>query len=570
MKVVIIGAVAAGPKAASRLKRLVPDADITLVDQDELISYGGCGIPYFVGGDVSDEKELRSTSFHMVRDPYFFQEAKGVTTRIKTRAVSIDRKERLVHVEDVITGEKDALSYDKLVLATGSRPNILPIPGRDLKGVYAISDLHKAVAIKNDLAAGRVRSAVIIGGGAIGIEMAEGLADLWGVDTTIVEFMPQILPRIIGPDMAAMVQEHLKERGVKVHTQEAAKEFVGGGDGRVERVVTNRREIAADLVVMAAGVRPRSELARDAGLLVSPQGAIIVNQHMQTSDPDIYAAGDCVEINHLVTGRKFFAPLGSLANRQGRIVADNLAGIPSVFPGCVGSFIMKVFDVCVGSTGISLETALSEGFDAVEAKCVQSDRAHFFPTQALLFLNMVVDKRSRRVLGLQGLGKMGDGLLARINAACGLIERRASVDDFSTLELAYAPPFSTAVDVLNAVSNVADNLVSDRLKTVSIQDFMAWMEGRTDHPDWMALDLRHPKEAALLAERFPGRWIAMSYDKVRGDYQALPRGKTFILICNAGTRSYETQCFLRSVGIDSLVLPWGLNGIARLGAKWLI
>ncbi|MGC9021953.1 MAG: FAD-dependent oxidoreductase, partial [Dissulfurimicrobium sp.] len=261
MKVVIIGAVAAGPKAASRLKRLVPDADITLVDQDDLISYGGCGIPYFVGGDVSDEKELRSTSFHMVRDPYFFQEAKGVTTRIKTRAVSIDRKERLVHVEDVITGEKDALSYDKLVLATGSRPNILPIPGRDLKGVYAISDLHKAVAIKNDLAAGRVRSAVIIGGGAIGIEMAEGLADLWGVDTTIVEFMPQILPRIIGPDMAAMVQEHLKERGVKVHTQEAAKEFVGGGDGRVERVVTNRREIAADLVVMAAGVRPRSELA---------------------------------------------------------------------------------------------------------------------------------------------------------------------------------------------------------------------------------------------------------------------------------------------------------------------
>jgi NADPH-dependent 2,4-dienoyl-CoA reductase/sulfur reductase-like enzyme/rhodanese-related sulfurtransferase len=569
MKIVIIGAVAAGPKAASRAKRLMPDADITLVDQDDFISYGGCGIPYFVGGDVSDEKELRSTSFHMVRDPYFFREAKGVTARTKTRAISIDRKERLVHVEDVATGEKDALPYDRLVLATGSRPNILPVPGRDLEGVYAISDLHKAVTIKNDLAAGRVKSAVIIGGGAIGIEMAEGLSDLWGIDTTIVEFMPQILPRIVGPDMAAMVQRHMEEKGVKVHTQEAAREFVSDEDGRVKKVITNRREIKADLVIMAAGVRPRGELAREAGLLVSPQGAIIVNQRMQTSDPYIYAAGDCVETNHLVTGKKFFAPLGSLANRQGRIVADNLAGIPSVFHGCTGSFIMKVFDVCVGSTGISLETALAEGFDAVEAKCVQSDRAHFFPAQALLFLNMVVDKKSRRVLGLQGFGKMGDGLLARINAACGLIERGASIDDFSTLELAYAPPFSTAIDVLNAVANVADNLVSDRLKTVGIGDFMAWMEGKEDHPDWAALDLRHLKDAAPLAEKFPDRWIAMPYDKVRGGYQTLPEGKTFILICNAGTRSYETQCFLRSAGIDSLVLPWGLNGITRLGAKWL-
>lgn len=570
MKIIIIGAVAAGPKAASRAKRLIPDADITLVDQDDFISYGGCGIPYFVGGDVSDEKELMSTSFHMVRDPYFFREAKGVRALTKTRAVSIDREKRLVHIENITTGEKDALPYDKLVLATGSRPNILPIPGNDLKGVYAISDLHKAVAIKNDLAAGRVKNAVIIGGGAIGIEMAEGLADLWGIDTTIVEFMPQILPRIVGPDMAAMVQEHLKGKGVKVHLQEAAKEFVGNEDGRVRKVVTNRREIDADLVIMAAGVRPRGELARDAGLLVSPQGAIIVNQRMQTSDPNIYAAGDCVEINHLITGKKFFAPLGSLANRQGRVVADNLAGIPSVFPGCVGSFIMKVFDVCVGSTGISLETAIAEGFDAVEAKCVQSDRAHFFPTQALLFLNMVVDKKSRRVLGLQGFGKMGDGVLARINAACGLIERGATIDDFSTLELAYAPPFSNAVDVLNAVSNVADNLVSGRLKTVPIQDFMAWMDGGVDHPDWAALDLRHQKEAAPLAGRFPDRWIAMPYDKVRSGYHTLPKGKTFILICNAGTRSYETQCFLRSVGIDSLVLPWGLNGIARLGAKWLV
>ncbi len=570
MEIVIIGAVAAGPKVASRVKRLMPEAGITMIDQDDFISYGGCGIPYFVSGDVSDEKELRSTSFHMVRDPYFFREGKGVIVRSLTRAVSIDRKERLVHVEDVATGKKDAVKYDKLVITTGSRPNVLPVPGRELEGVYVISDLHKAVAIKEDLAKGKVKNAVIIGGGAIGIEMAEGLADLWGVDTTIVEFMPQILPRIVSPTIAAMVQRHLNEHGVKVYTREAAKEFQAGGGKRVAKVVTNKRELPADLVVMAAGVRPRGELARDAGLLVSPQGAIIVNQRMQTSDSDIYAAGDCVEIPNIVTGKKFYAPLGSLANRQGRVVADNLGGIPSVFQGCVGSFIMKVFDMCVGSTGISLEVARAEGFDAANAQCVQSDRAHFFPSQALMFLDMIIERSTKRVLGLQGFGQMGDGLLARINAAAGLIERRAVISDFSTLELAYAPPFSNAVDVLNAVANVADNLVSGRLKTVPVEDFMAWMDGTSDHPDWTALDLRSSKEAAGLVERFGDKWISMPYDKVRSSYQSLPKDKMFILICNAGTRSYESQCFLRSVGINnSLVLPWGLNVCMRLGAAWL-
>ena len=568
-KIVIIGGVAAGPKAACRARRLMPDAEITIVDQDSLISYGGCGIPYFVSGDVSDEKELRSTSFHMLRDERFFKEAKGVHVRTETRAVSIDRKEKVVHVEDVNSGARDTIKYDKLVLATGSRPNILPVPGTDLNNVFTISSMHPAMAIKDLLAQGKVGKAVVIGGGAIGIEMAEALADLWGVETTILEFMPQVLPRIVDRTIAGMVENHLRENGVEVITGEGAQSFKDDGKGNVCAVITPNRELEADLVIMAAGVRPRGELAADAGLQVSPMGAIVVNQRMQTSDPSIYAAGDCVETYNLVSGKKAFAPLGSVANRQGRVVADNLAGIPSTFEGVVGSFIMKVFDCCVGATGLSLEVARAEGFDAVGAMSVQSDRAHFFPTQALMFNHLVVDRSSRRVLGLQGFGNMGDGLLARINAAAGLLSRKPSISDFSNLELAYAPPFSTAVDVLNAAANIADNLAAGRLKDVGAEEFNAWMEGSSDHPDWAALDLRHPKEAEPFVKAFGDKWVAMVYDQVRENYKKLPNGKTWIIICNAGTRSYEIQTFLRSQGIDNtLVLAGGLNVIRRLGVKW--
>ena len=569
-KIVVIGGVAAGPKTACRVKRLLPDAEVVVIDQDSLVSYGGCGIPYFVSGDVSDEKELRSTSFHVVRDEDFFSQAKGVTMLTRTRALAIDRQAKTVRVEQLDTGETNELPYDKLVLATGSVPNRLQIPGADLEGVYVVNDMHRAIAIKNDLARGKVSKAAVIGGGAIGLEMAESLADLWGIETTVLEYMDQLLPRIVDPPFAAMLEKHLRDNNVRVYTGESATGLESNAAGRVCRVTTPKRSIDADLVIMSVGVRPRTDLAREAGLLVSPQGGIVVNNRMQTSDPVVYAAGDCVEISNQVSGMKNNAPMGSLANRQGRVVADNIAGIPSQFEGWVGSFIMKAFECCIGGTGLSCMSAKGLGYDAAVAITAQSDRAHFFPTQSVILLQMVFDKTSRKVLGLQGFGPMNDSVLARINGAAGLIAKGAYIEDFSNLELAYAPPFSTAVDALNATANVADNLAAGRLRTLSIEDFLQWMTKPQAKPAWVALDIRHPKEAAEFVQKFGADlWKDIPYVNVRARYKELPDDKTLIIICDAGTRSSEVQVFLDSVGWgNNLVLGGGFNAIRRIGVDW--
>ncbi len=567
-KIVIIGGVAAGPKSACHAKRLMPEAEITILDQDSLISYGGCGIPYYVSGDVNDEDQLRKTSFHMTRDAAFFQDAKGVTVRTRTRALAIDRQKKCVAVEHLDSGGKEEIPYDNLVIATGSQPFVLPIPGADLDGVYTISDLHKAIAIKERLGKGMIGKAVIIGGGAIGLEMAEAFADLWGVETSLLEFMPQVLPRIIDAPFAAMLQHHMAKHGVTIYTGEGASAIEGDDNGRVCRVVTPQRTIEADIVVMAAGVRPRSELARAAGLLVSPLG-IVVNNRLQTSDPNIYAAGDCIETVNLITGKKFYAPMGSLANRQGRVVGDNLAGIPSTFPGVIGSFVMKAFESCIGATGLSLETARAEGFDADASLTAPSDRAHFFPTESKMPMQLVFDRQSRRVLGVQAFGPMNDAVLARIDAAAALIAKGGTIDDCSLLEMAYAPPFATAIDALNAAANVADNIARGRQRNVAVTDFLAWIANPGSRSDWLALDIRHPKEVAPFAEQFGSIWLAMPYNEVRKRAAELPTDKTLIIICDAGTRSYEVQVFLDSIGrTTSLVLGGGFNVISRLGVAW--
>lgn len=564
-KILVIGGVAAGPKAAVRVKRLMSDAEVTILDQDSFISYGGCGIPYYVSGDVSDEKELRSTSFHMVRDESFFARAKGVKVITSTRALHIDRKQKTVEVQHLPTGNKEMLSYDLLLLATGSEPVLLPIPGNTLDGVFTISDLHKAIAIKERIAKGQVSKAVVIGGGAIGIEMAEAVKDLWGIDTTIVEYMDQLLPKIVSWSISSMLTRHLRENGVTVHLGESVQELIGK-DGSVTGVKTDKRTLEADLVIMAAGVKPRSQLARDAGLNVSMRGGIVVNERMQTNDPEIFAAGDCVEIRHTVTGKRFTAPFGSLANKEGRVAADNMAGIPSVFKGSAGCFIMKAFSSSIGSAGLSIEAARAEGYDADSSLTAPSDRAHFYPEQKILCLELVFDRRTRKVLGLQGFGAMNDGLMARINAASVALAQGASIDEFCNLEMAYAPPFSTAIDALNAAAYVADNLCDNRMRQIPIPEFLNWLNDTAKIPERLVLDVRHAKEADIMIARFGSScWQSLPYDQVRERYQEIPKNKELIIFCNAGSRAYEVQIFLDSIGLGgSRIVPGGYNFLRRI------
>jgi len=563
--IVIIGAVALGPKAACRFKRLEPDSKVILMDQGNIISYGGCGIPYFISGDVSDPEQLQETSFHMLRDEKFFQDVKDVEVMTNTRAVSIDRDNKTVRVQDVVSGKEQALSYDKLVLATGSRAGRLPIPGSDLMGVYTISNRDEAIAVKKELTEGKVGKAVIIGAGAIGLEMAEALADLWGIETAVVEIAEQLLPGIISSHMARMVEHHLKENDVTLYTKEKVERIEG--DGRVERVITDKRTLDADLVVMAVGVVPNSDLAKEAGLEVSASGAIVVNKRLQTSDPDIYSGGDCVQIPNLVTGNPGYYPLGSMANRQGRVIGTNLAGGHAEFEGAVGSFVIKLFEISVASTGMSLETAEKEGFDALSAFVVQFDRAHFYPEKDLMYLELVVEKGSGRVLGIQGLGNSGDGMLGRINAVAGILKYEPTVADISNLELPYSPPFSSAMDILNALGNTAENILAGKNQSIDAGQFVDWWERREDGETFF-LDCRGWGNAEPFVEKYPDHWKNIPQDELRRRIKEVPRDKRIALVCNTGVRSYEALLILNQIGIkETYNVQGGMAGLEKWGIE---
>jgi NADPH-dependent 2,4-dienoyl-CoA reductase/sulfur reductase-like enzyme/rhodanese-related sulfurtransferase len=542
--IVIIGAVALGPKAACRFKRLEPDSHVTMLDQSNLIAYGGCGIPYLISGDVSDPDQLQSTSFHMLRDEDFFKHAKDIDVMTNTRAVSIDRNKKTVLVQNVLNGDKKTLPYDKLVLATGSKPRRLSIPGDDLHGIFTVSGLNEATAIKQEIAGGKVEKAVIIGAGAIGLEMAEALADLWGIETAVVEIMD------------------MEENEISFCLKEKVERFEG--ENRVKTVVTDKKALNADLVIMAVGVTPNSVLAREADLEVSSAGAIRVNKELQTSDPNIYAGGDCIELNNLITGKPGYWPLGSLANRQGRVIGTNLAGGQAKFEGAVGSFVIKLFETSVASAGLSIETAAKEGFDAVSAFVVQFDRAHFYPEKDLLYMELVVENSTGRVLGIQGLGPKSEGVVARVSAVASILKYRPTTADISNLELPYSPPFSSAMDITNALGNTAENILAGKNRVIDADQFADWWEKRGDG-DTFFLDCRGWGNAEPFVKKYPDHWKSIPQDELWKRLKEVPRDKKLVLICNTGVRSYEAQVTLDQVGIQD---TYNIQGGVAAFKKW--
>lgn len=565
-KIVIIGAVALGPKAANRCKRVDPSAEVTMIDENLYISYGGCGMPYYVSGEVQNLDALRSTSADVIRDPEFFRKMKGVNVFNQTRALSIDRTKKTVLVEDLNSHEKRELPYDKMVIATGARPRVPEVCGATLKGVLALTRLEEAREIRQACEAGKVSEAVIVGGGFIGLEAAVALADMWGIKVSIVEMMDQVLPGAISPLLAAMAENDLRNGKVDVYTSEKVMRLEGDGD-HVTKVVTDKRELPAQLVIFAAGFLPNNQLAKDAGLELAPFGGIIVDGHMRTSDPDIYAGGDCAAIKNIITGKYGYLPLGSMANRQGRVIGSNLAGQDVTFPGFVGAWAVKLFKLTFAGVGLTAARGAKEGFNAVAVNVEQEDRPHFYPEREMVSLEMVVDRDTRRVLGLQGCCVNGDAVKARIDAVAGVLEyAKPTVDDISNLEVAYAPPVAAAMDIVNTVANVADNVLSGRFLAITALDHMDLWRNR-DKNNAYFVDMR-PERASKKIEAVYPEWHAIPLEELAEKADTLPKDRQIAIICNSGLRGYEGLLWLRQHGFENVTNSMGgMQTVTKTGMK---
>ncbi len=493
----------------------------------------------------------------------FFKEAKGVQVRSQTRALAINRRLHQLRIQDLITEKQEDLPYDALVLATGSSPIRPEIPGINLKGVTTLSNPAEALMIKNALSQGKVNHCVIIGAGPIGLEMAQAVSELWGVKTSVLEIQDQILPGLLDQDLSRMVLTELKSHEVNLFLKERGVRILGDDQGKVKKVITNRQEFLADLVILAAGVRPNTALAEQAGLVIGKTGGIAVNEFLQTSDPDIYAGGDCIEVLHLLTRQPVWHPSGSLANRQGRVIGTNAAGGRETFPGVLGSFAVKLFDLSAGRSGLTQAAALQTGFDAQEALVIQADRAHFYPGQELMALKLVADRKTRRVLGLSGVARNGDALMARLNAIAGALPYRPTIEDVANLEIPYSPPFSGAMDILNAVANTLKNTLEGKNRPLPVEQFQEIFEGRKEN-NVLFLDVRGPRNAQPYVQKFSPDWINIPGETLAGRLDELSRDKKLLLICNSGVRSYEAQILLDAEGISNTLNLEG--GVAAV--KW--
>lgn len=549
MNIVVIGANAAGAKAASKAKRINPKAEVTVIDRSNFISYGACGIPYFVSDAVEDVKELMSTAVGVVRDHHFFKKVKGVTVKTNTEIIAIDRSAKTVCLRNVQSSQETTLPYDRLILATGSSPFIPRIKNVALANVLTVKSIEDAELLKSLAVHGS--RACIVGGGLIGLETAEALRHK-GMQVTVIEMRDQMLPGVLDREMAALVEKQLKQQGVTVMTGSAVSGLVG--ELAVEAVQIGNKQIPADLVVLAPGVTPNVELARGAGLEIGVTGAIAVDKRQCTSDPDIYACGDCCETTHLITGKKVFIPLGSTANKQGRVAGINAAGGEATFAGVIGTSILRVFNINAGKTGLTEAEAKSCGFDVETVLSPSHDKAHFFPGAKPIVLKLVAERNSGRILGLQAVGE--GKVDKRLDAAATAITFGATAEQVAQLDLAYAPPYSAAMDNLIVAADILKNKLAGHARGISAHEVKRMLD---DGDDFILLDVRSPAEFGEVCIK-GAKLIPLGI--LREKLHELPKDKEIITYCKISLRGYEAQKILDAAGfentkfLDGGILAW--------------
>ncbi len=544
-KIVIIGGVAAGPKAAARARRVAPDAEITIIEKGALISYAGCGMPFYLSGEVQKFNHLFETTYGVIRNEEYFWREKGCRVITRTEAKSIDREKKEVHVENLESGEKYAVPYDKLVLATGAEPFVPPIEGLDLKGVFKLNHPDDAQKIKEYLGDMEGGEAVIVGAGLIGLETADALMKLH-MFCSVVELQNQILPVMLDEDMARVLAKKLTDQGIEFLLGTKVLKLEGDEEGNVTTVVTDNGEVDAELVVVSVGVRPNVDLARRTGITIGATGAIEVNEYLQTNDPDVYALGDCAETTHLVSQKKMFLPMATYANRQGRVAGDNLTGGKSVFSGVLGTSVLHTMGFNIGRTGLGEKQARELGFDIVTAVNHAFDRTHYHPDHGLVLMKLITEAGSGRLLGAQALG-VGDAV-KRIDVVATAITMGATVEQLAEVDLGYAPPFSTPIDLATHTANIVRNKVAGLAKTITVDEVKAKMD-RGD--DMVLLDVRTEPQFKMRRLKDDRVKLVVLGD-LREKLDEVPRDKEIIAICALGTRSYEALRTLIGAGFTNV------------------
>jgi len=545
LKIVIVGGVAAGPKAAARARRLDPQAAITILEKGDYISYSACGLPFLISGEIPDVSHLLASPVGVMRDAGYFHDIKNIDFLTGKEVLAIDRAAKTVKVRDLASTREETYLYDKLVLATGALPIRPQVPGIDVENVFVIRQPRDGLSIMAALEEHKPRRAALIGAGAIGLEVAEALVD-WGVEVTVVEAMDSVFPGLLDFEMGAILQRHLESKGIKVRVGEAATSFGSDEDGHLNRVYTSKGEFPAELAVVAIGVKPNVELAKAAGLTLGETGALKVDGEMRTSDPDIYAGGDCVEAYHRLLERPVVISSGQQANIQGRIIGTNLTGGHMVYRGMIGTAVAKVFDYTVGATGLTEAAAKEAGFTVETVLVPGLDHAHYLPDALFIGLKMVADKATGRVLGVQVVGP-GDGA-KRLDVAAAAIGLKATVEDFTQLNLGYSPPYSVAIDLLVTAAQVMQNKLTGVAHTLSPLE----VQELTDKgADFMLLDVRTPAEYRRERLKNPHAF-AMPLGRLREKAKALPKDKLYIPFCQQSLRGYEAAKILEGLGFKNV------------------
>jgi len=519
-KIVIVGGVAGGATTAARLRRMDEQAQIVLFERGQYISYANCGLPYYIGEVIADRDRL------FVQTPEGFAARFKIDVRIRTEVTNIDRKAKQVEVTGLKTKKTYRESYDKLVLSPGAEPVKPPIPGVDLQGIFTVRNVPDTDRIKEYIKRNKVKRALIVGAGFIGLEMAENLHRR-GILVTIVEMAEQVMTPL-DFEMAAEVHQHLKSKNVEFYLNEAVAAF----ESRLGRLVarlSGGKELRVDLVILGVGVRPDSSLARSAGLAMGDRGGIRVDEHMQTSDPDVYALGDAIEFPHPLLGKPMSIYLAGPANKQGRVVADNIVlGNKRRYQGSIATAIAKVFDLTVAATGLSEKTLRAEGIPFVSSITHSASHAGYYPDAQPTSLKIVFSPEDGRLFGAQIVGY--DGVDKRVDMIATVLKQGGTVYDLQEIEHAYAPPFSSAKDPVNIAGFVAENILSGLVKIVH------WHElDQTELSRSFILDVREADEYKLgIVEGA----VNIPLNSLRDRLKELPRDRRIIVYCAAGLRAY--------------------------------